>query len=104
MRGWILPQVCFRQFEQGGRGAGPVLLQMDKRAGELDEAFVKRTVWTVPLGQPNLFQDFVRLEEKLAVEAREIAQVMGVQVLALELVNDRRDLVVLLAHGWRIES
>src|SRR5437868_1180977 len=98
MAGRVFAQVGLRQFEERNRRARPVLLQMNESAGQLDQALIEQTVWTATLRQPNLFQDLVCLIKKLPVKTLEIAQIMSIQTLALELVNDRRDFSVLLAH------
>ena len=85
VRGGIFFEVCVGQFEQGGGGAEPVLFQMDESARQLDEPFVEGAVRPVPLREPKLLQDIVSLKIELAVEALEIAKVMGVQGLSLEL-------------------
>src|SRR6266567_2196122 len=100
MAGRVFAQVGLRQFEQSNRGTGAVFLQVNKRPGQLDQAFVKQTVRTLSLGQPKLFENFVGFEKKLAVKTLEIAKVMSVQVLALEFGNDRRNGGRLLVHGF----
>jgi hypothetical protein len=104
MRRRVLLKVRFRQLEQGKGWPEPVLLQMHKRPGQLDEPFVIRPVGTLSLRQPNPFQDFVGLKVLLPIKARNKAQVMGIYVLAPEFVNDGCDLIVLLAHGLSLDS
>ena len=88
MAGWVFAQVGLCQFEEGGRRARAVFLQVNKRAGQLDQAFVKQTIRTLSLGQPKLLENFVGFKKKLPVETVEIAEVMSIEVLAAELVND----------------
>ena len=48
----ILVQIQRRQFEQGSRRAEAVFLEVDERAGQLDQPLVKRAVRIRPPGQP----------------------------------------------------
>ena len=99
----ILFQIGLGEFEQRGGGAQPVLLQMHERARELDEAFVKISIRAVPVGQPQIFEHVMCLVKKLAVEAIEIAKIMGVEFLSPEGFDHRGDADALVTHGFRLK-
>ena len=94
----ISTQIGLRQPEQRRRGSGPVLLQMNESARQLNQALVKPVVSAPALLQPYRLQHLVRFEIKLPVETVEIAQIMRVQILPLMGCNQRRDLFVLMRH------
>ena len=80
-----------REFEKGGGRTKPVLLEMDKCAGELDEAFVESIVCCVPLGKPKLLQNVVRFIKELLIEALEVTQIVRIVRLASARSDQRRD-------------
>ena len=94
-----LGEVGFRQPEQRGGGTGAGFLQVDKRSGELDEALVEIPRGLPPDGQPELFEDFVRLEVKLPVEAIEPRQVTRILALPSERGGERRNFLGLGIHA-----
>ena len=77
-------------------------MQVNKGAGQLNQALVKRTIGPVSLSQPQLFQYVVRLVETLGIEALEERQVVGVQVLSLKRRDGSGDLRAPAAHGKRM--
>src|ERR1019366_6063177 len=98
----IFFQVRLRQFEQRGGRTQAAFLQMHKRAGQLDETFVKISIRALTVGQPQIFQHVVRLIKKAAVEAVEIAEIMRVQFLSPKGFDHRGNAGALVAHGFRI--
>ena len=98
----IFFQIGQRELEQGRRRLRPVLLQMHKRAGELDQAFVECAVRPVFVLEPDVFEHLVRLEKKLAVETIEESEVMGVELSLGKLSRRRGDTFVLVAHRRRV--
>jgi len=93
-----------RQSEQRGGGTRVIPLQMHKRAGELNQAFVKRAVRTVLVLQPDVFEHLMRLVKKLAVETVKIADVMLIQFVSLMLFHQCGDAFVFAAHGFRVRA
>ena len=81
-----------------------IFLQMHKRAGELDQTFVKRAVQAVFVLDPDVFEDFMRLVKKLAVETIKIADVMPVEFVSLVLFHQRGDAFVFATHGFRVKA
>ena len=77
---------------------------MHERAGKLDQALVKRAVWSLPIFQPDMLEDFVRLVKKLAVETVKIADVVLVEFVSLVLFNQRGDAFVFATHGFRVKA
>jgi len=100
----IFFEICQGQFEQRGGGLRVIPLQMHKRAGELNQALVKRAVGAVFVLQPEMLKDFVRLVKKLAVKTMKIANVMLVEFVSLMLLNQRGDVFVLVAHAFRVRA
>lgn len=88
--GGIFGQIAAGQGKQSPGGLKPVLLQMDKCAGKLDESLVKPVIGRIAPSQPKLFENVVRFIEELAVEALEIAKVMRVVRLSAAAFNQRR--------------
>ena len=64
---------------------------MNECARELDEALVERVVRSLPLGQPEFFEDIMGLIEELLVEAAEITDVMRIVTLALAFFDQLGD-------------
>ena len=85
----------------------PIFLQMNERAGKLDQAFVKRTVRFFPDGQPKIFQHIMRFVEKLLVEVIKIAEVMRVQNAPAIFFDHLCDLFVLFQpreYSWQFPA
>jgi len=98
----ILFQIGQGKFEQGRRRLRPVLLQVHKRAGQLDQAFVECAVRPVFVLQPDMFEHLVRLKKKLAVETIEKSKVMRVELSLVKLSGHCGDAFVLVAHRRRV--
>lgn len=81
---------------------GPPFLNMNERAGQLDQSFVKKVLGLTPLSQPKLLQDLVGLEKQLLVETCKIPQIMSVQVPALEGLNQGSYFMAFVAHSMTI--
>src|SRR5271154_6001765 len=77
---------------------------MHERARELDESLVKISIRAVSVFEPQIFQHIVRLVEKLAVEAVEIAEVMRVEFVSLEGFDHRGDAGAFVTHGGMLKS
>ena len=73
IQSFVLERIFFEvgqgQLEQCRRRTQMIFLQMHKRAGELNQALVKRAVRAVFVLQPDVLEDFVRLVKKLAIES-----------------------------------
>src|SRR5262249_49557603 len=82
----------------------PVLLQVHKRASELDQPLVEQIVRAAPARQPELLQHVMRLVEKLLVEAMKVAGVMRVKQATLALGDQGGDLRAFLAHAGSLRG
>ena len=81
MDGGIFAKIGFGEVEQGGGGLEAVFLQMDKCAGKLDEALVEMVVaGPFALCEPEFLENVVGFVEKPAIEAIEIAEVIGREI------------------------
>lgn len=98
VNGGIFLEVGPGEFEQGGRGAKPVLFQVNEPAGKLDEALIEGMFRAVTVGEPELFENFVGFEVKSAIEAFKKAEVMGVQILSVAAFDQGGDFDILFAH------
>ncbi len=98
----ILFQVCMRQPEQRRRRTQAIFLQMHERAGELDQALVKRAVRAELVLQPDVFKDFVRLKKKLPVETVKKTGVMPVESVFLMLFHQRGNAFVFATHDTKV--
>jgi ParB family transcriptional regulator, chromosome partitioning protein len=99
VNGGIFSQIGTRKAEQRHCRAGPVFLNVNKRACELNQSLVKITVHPATIRQPHDFQNVMGLVEKLVVEAIEIAEVKCGQPLAAKSFDAPRDVFALLAHA-----
>ena len=95
----VLPQILMRPFEQRRGGSETVLLQMNERAGQLNQAAIKIVVRLFPVGEPEFLKNLVRLEVKPVVEAFKKTEVVSVQIPAPATVDERGDLRAFMAHG-----
>src|SRR5664280_656795 len=77
---------------------------MHKRAGKLNQPFVKRVIRTALSRQPELFQDIMRLEKLFAIEIIEVRQVMRIQSPLPEGFNHFRNSIALVGHNSKIPS
>jgi hypothetical protein len=91
-------KIVARQFEQCRSRSKAILLKMNKSAGELNQALVKRAIRPVPVCQPQFLQDVVGLIKQGLIKALEIAQVMGVKAPALAALDQSGDLCALFAQ------
>jgi hypothetical protein len=73
-----LLQVGLGQIEERERRTGPVLLEVDERARQLDQALIECAIRVAAPEQPQFFQHLMGLEEALAVEALEVTEVMSI--------------------------
>lgn len=99
MHAWILREIGARQLEKRGRGTQPFLLQMHERPSELDQAFVKISFRSVPIRQPEFFQDIMRFIKLLPVEAIEVAEIVRAEFATLKGRDALGDFPALLAHA-----
>jgi len=83
-------------------GSGALLLQVNERAGQLDQAFVEGIVRSSSTPKPEFLQNIVSLVIQAFVEAVEIAQIMRVEIVSPKRVDARADPVAFPTHG-RIE-
>ena len=97
----IFLQIGVGQFEERGGGAKAVFLQVNERAGELNQSFVEGIIGTAALGQPEFFENIVGLKVEPAVEAFEIAEIVGVEIASLELLDYFCDSAAFFAHDFR---
>lgn len=79
----VFAQVTVGELEQGNGRVPAFFLNMNKRAGELDERFIKEAIGGAALLQPELLQDFVCLEKKLLIEAIKEAKVMRIELASV---------------------
>ena len=99
MRAWIAGQIRIGQREQSVRRPQSVFLEVNERAGNLDQTFVEISVRVPPRRQPQLFQDVVRLEILPAIEAVKITGVMRINALLCGGCRQRCDLNAFLFHA-----
>jgi len=80
-------------------------LEVHEGSGELNQPLVKRVIRTFALREPEFFQHVVGFEVEPAIEAFEIAQVVGVDIASLKLLDYFRDGAAFFAHeSGRIEN
>src|SRR6266511_492561 len=72
---------------------------MDESARQLDQAFVKRAVRPVSVGQPEFLEHIVRFVKQAAIKTFEVAQVVRRQFLPAATVDQGGNLRALFAHG-----
>lgn len=104
MRRRVTRQVGPGQLEERCRGAQPgplvrVFLQMNEGAGKLDEPFVKRSIWSVSISQPQLLEHVVGFIEPASIEALEVTEEMRIQIVPATSCDEFGNLRALLAHG-----
>jgi hypothetical protein len=78
-------------------------LQMYECPGKLDETLVKISVRAMPVFEPQILQHVMRLVEKPAVEAVEIAEVMRVEFMSPEGFDHRGNAGAFVAHGFILD-
>jgi hypothetical protein len=90
------------ELKQGGGGLGPAFLHVNKRAGQLNQAFVKGTVRTVFVLEPQMLQYLMGLVKKLAVETFKKAEVMRIECLPV-MGSDHFGNAFALAHRFSLK-
>lgn len=100
--GGIFLKVRPGQLEQRRGRTEPVLLQMNKRTGQLNEALVKGMIRAVPVRQPERFENIMRLVKEALIEALEITKIMRVQILPAAVFDESRDFCAFFAHSIRV--
>lgn len=101
----IVSQIRLCEVEEGDRRTKPVLLQMDKRPGQLDQALVEGVIGSgFPASQPEFLQDIVGLEEPLAIEAFEVPRVVRITPGIPDPLQQRGNLRGFLAHPGNVRS
>ncbi len=98
----IFRQIRLRQLKQRGGGPQAVFLEMHKGARQLNKPLVKISIDALPIGQPQVFKDIMRLVKKLAVEAVEKTEVMRIELLSTEGFDHRGNAGAFVAHRFRI--
>ena len=98
MAGRVFAQVGLRQFVESCRRARPVFLQVNKRAGQLDQSLVKITVAAMFVLKPDMLQHIVRFIKFLLVEELKISRVVRIERTRPELVGHGGDAFALVAH------
>src|SRR5579859_1484202 len=99
MDGRIFIEIGQGELEQRGGGLRMVSLQVDKRAGQLDQPFEKCAVRAMPVPDPEMFQHLMGLVKKLMIETMKIAEIMRVQFLTVMLGSHPGNAFALAAHG-----
>ena len=100
---WVSGQVASSQFEECECGLGPLFLNVNESSGELDQPFVEQVIRAPALREPSFLEHFMRLEEELAIETLEIAQIMRVKIPIRQRMNQGGYLWALAAHGENIK-
>jgi len=81
-------------------GAGALFFEMNKSAGELDEAFVEGVVTVLTALEREMLEDIVGLVVFLRVEAGEVAEVAGVVSRAVQAEGGDKGLHAFGFFGW----
>lgn len=95
----IFGKIGARQLEQRSGGTQPLFLQVDKRAGKLNQAFVKISIRAMPIRQPKFFQNIVRFVELLSVEAIEVAEIVCAEFATLKGRDALSDFSAFFTHA-----
>src|SRR6266481_4189882 len=95
----IVFKIIKRQSEQCSRRGWTLFFQMHKCACQLNKPFIKRSVGTLPVGQPQIFKHFMCFKESSLIEAFKISEVVSIELLAKEGLDQSIDLFTLLAHA-----
>jgi hypothetical protein len=69
----------------------------------LNQSFVEGVIGAGALGEPEFFQDIVRLKIEPAIEAFKVAEVMGVKIASFELLDQFRDGAGFFAHDVELK-
>jgi hypothetical protein len=95
---WVFREVVFSKGKEAVRGFEPVLLEMDERAGELNQAFVKVTMRPFAIRKPEFFEDIVGFVIELLIEEHEIAEIMGIEFVSSAAFDQGGNLCAFVAH------
>lgn len=99
MNAGILAEIGLGEFEQGGRRTQPFLLEMDIRACQLDQTFVKISIGPVAVGEPEFLQNIMSFIKLLPIETIKIPQVMRVVTGPGKSRDPFGDFSALFAHS-----
>lgn len=77
---------------------------MHKRAGQLNQAFVKKMIRAVSLAQPKFFEHIVRFVKQSAIKALKIAEIMRVQIFSPAAFDQRGNFRALFAHAENVKG
>jgi hypothetical protein len=99
VRAGVSAQIRGGQFEQGGGRTKPALLQVNERARQLDQPLVKSAVSPLPVLEPKLFQNIVRLVKFPAIEAVKITLIKWIKPACGAVPDHARDSFSFVAHG-----
>ena len=75
-----------------------LFLEMDKTAGELDQALEEIAVRAVAILKPQRLQDVVCLVKFLLIETAKVPSKVGIVRTCFHTFQQRRNLVILAAH------
>ena len=85
----------------------PLLLEVHKRAGELDQSFVKSALRIRPVLEPKILEDIMSLVILAGIEAGKVAEITGVErrlVLHRERGDKPGDTLTFLHKADRVEK
>lgn len=71
---------------------------MDERTRKLNQSFVEGVIRTVTVREPEFLKHVVGFVKKALIEAFKIAEIMGGEVAATAVVNQRGDFGALFTH------
>jgi len=94
----IARQVGSRFLKKGCRRTKPILLQMNKRAGQLDQSLVKPAIGAMASRQPQFLEHIVCFVEQSAVETFKKAEIVGGQFTVLATLNQGCNFRALFTH------
>ncbi len=90
------------QFKQRGGWTKAVLLQVNKRARQLDQALVERAVGPMPILEPKLFQNIMRLVILPAIKAVQVTLIKRIQPVGGAISSQARDPFSFVVHCSKI--
>lgn len=94
----IFLKIAIRQFKKCRRRTQPLLLQMDKCTGQLNQSLIKRAVWAMAILKPKLFQHIMRFIKKPAIKTIEITDIMRIATTAAPLLHHLRHFFFFCTH------
>ena len=98
----VFSKIGLGELEECGRRAKPVLLQVDKCPGELDQSLVKIAVHSMPIRKPKVFENVMLLIIFLLVEQYKISGVTWIHTGTGKLRCEFRHALVLFTHQSRV--